>query len=77
MQLWEAGWAELFGALAALGADDLRRRVTIRAAPLSVTQALLRALAHAAQHVGQLVLLAKHRRGPDWRTLSVPKRGRG
>jgi hypothetical protein len=30
-------------------------------------------MTHYAAHVGQIVLLAKHYAGPDWRSLSIPK----
>jgi hypothetical protein len=30
-------------------------------------------MSHYAQHVGQIVLLAKHFAGPDWKTLSIPR----
>ena len=33
-----------------------------------------RGVAHASYHVGQIVLLAKHFAGPEWRTLSIPRR---
>jgi hypothetical protein len=72
---WEAGWTALFDALAELAPEDLLRRVTIRGEPHTVVQALDRALAHVAQHVGQIVLLAKHWAGPAWRTLSIPRGG--
>ncbi|MFZ0704539.1 MAG: DUF1572 family protein [Candidatus Korobacteraceae bacterium] len=32
-----------------------------------------RQIGHTAQHVGQIVFLAKHWKGADWQTLSVPK----
>jgi hypothetical protein len=32
-----------------------------------------RQLTHYAYHVGQIVLLAKHFRSSEWKTLSVPK----
>jgi hypothetical protein len=70
---WADGWAALFAALRALGPADLQREVTIRGEPHSVLQALSRQLAHQAQHVGQIVLLAKHQAGPRWQTLSVPR----
>ena len=71
---WEDGWRRLFAALESLGPDDLLRTVAIRGEPHSVVRAIERALAHAAYHVGQIVLLAKHRRGAAWRSLSIPKR---
>jgi hypothetical protein len=36
-------------------------------------QAVNRQLAHYACHVGQIVLLAKHYRHTEWRSLSVPR----
>jgi hypothetical protein len=72
---WREGWDVLEGALAPLTADDLLRAVTIRGEPHSVVQAIHRQLAHYGYHVGQIVLLAKHARGAEWKTLSVPRGG--
>ena len=36
-------------------------------------QALNRSLAHYAQHVGQIVFLAKHLRSSRWQSLSIPR----
>jgi hypothetical protein len=69
---WERGWAALFEALDGLHDADLARTITIRGQPLRVDQALHRSLAHAAYHVGQIVLLARSFRGDAWRYLSVP-----
>ena len=71
--VWQAGWAALDAALADLDPADLDRRITIRAQPLSVTEALLRSLAHTAGHVYQIVQLARHWRGSTWETLSIPR----
>lgn len=70
---WEEGWKTLFDTLEALGPDDLMRTVQIRNEPHTVVQAIDRQLAHYAQHVGQIVFLAKHWAGPAWRTLSIPR----
>lgn len=72
---WERGWDVLFGALAELGDEDLAAGVTIRGVPFRVGEALLRSLAHAAYHVGQIVLLARAFRGDDWEYLSIPPGG--
>jgi hypothetical protein len=69
---WEKGWAALFGALKPLGNADLARVVTIRGEPHSVLQAINRQLTHYAYHVGQIVYLAKHFAGTEWRSLSIP-----
>jgi hypothetical protein len=70
---WDAGFTTFSGAVAALGPDDLGRDVFIRGERLSVLQALQRAIAHLAYHVGQIVFLAKHLRSTSWRTLSIPR----
>lgn len=73
MVQWEAGWGALFAAVAPLSAADLDRTVTIRGEPHTVMQAILRQTRHYAYHVGQIVQLAKHYRGADWQTLSLPR----
>ncbi len=73
MNDWESGFAVLFAALRDLAPGDLQREVFIRRHPLTEVQALDRAMTHVASHVGQIVLLAKHLRGPAWRTLSIPR----
>jgi hypothetical protein len=71
---WDDGWSVLEHTLAGLRPEDLQRTVTIRGETVSVVQALQRSLAHTAQHVGQIVLLARHFAGASWRSLSVPRR---
>jgi len=75
MDLWESGWACLFGALEPLTEADLMRTITIRGEPHSVMQAINRQLAHYPHHVGQIVLLARHFARGGWQSLSVPRRG--
>jgi len=73
MTRWNEGWELLFAALESLTAEDLLREVTIRGERHTVLQAIHRQLAHYAQHVGQIVLLAKHFAGDRWQTLSIPR----
>jgi hypothetical protein len=73
LQMWEAGWAVLFGALADLTDEDLAATVTVRRQPLRIDEALMRSLAHTSYHVGQIVFIAKAMRGEQWRCLSIPK----
>jgi uncharacterized damage-inducible protein DinB len=73
MKLWEEGWDCVWRALGPLNESDLARTVAIRGENHSVTQAINRQLAHYAYHVGQIVLLAKHFRSEQWKTLTVPK----
>jgi hypothetical protein len=74
--IWERGWKHVFDALEPLTDADLTRRVTIRSEPHSVMQAINRQIAHYANHVGQIVLLAKHfaATGGSWTSLTVPRR---
>jgi hypothetical protein len=70
---WEQNWQLVFEAINALQPADLERTVTIRGEPHSVLQALNRAVAHLAYHAGQITFLAKHWKGAEWKSLSVPK----
>lgn len=70
----DEGWSAALVALEALRPTDLGRVITIRGEPLSVTQAILRNLNHAAYHVGQIVFLAKHLKGDGWASLSIPRK---
>ncbi len=70
---WEHGWQCLFDALAPLTDADLQRTVMIRGEPHSVYKAISRQVAHYAGHAYQILLLAKHLSGPNWKTLSIPR----
>ena len=73
LRWWEQGWTHVFNSIDSLKPEDLLRTVTIRQEPHTVVQALNRALAHYAQHIGQIVFLAKHLRSAQWQTLSIPR----
>jgi Protein of unknown function (DUF1572) len=73
LRWWEQGWSRIFATIDALQPEDVTRTVTIRQEPHTVMQALNRALAHYAQHIGQIVFLAKHLRSSGWKTLSIPR----
>jgi len=73
MAAWARGWDLLDAALSPLTDGDLERTITIRGEPHTVSQAVIRQLAHYGQHVGQIVLLARIARGAAWSTLSVPR----
>jgi hypothetical protein len=80
MAMWERSWKVLFDALEPLTDADLARTITIRGEAHSVMQAINRALAHCAYHVGQIVFLAKHFTAEatgNWPSLSVPRRRSG
>ncbi len=73
MRTWEAEWQSLFTTIESLKPEDLQRSVTIRGESHTVLQALNRALLHYTQHIGQIVFLAKHIRGAEWKSLSIPR----
>jgi len=74
MALWDEGWGCLLGALEGLTDADLERSVTIRGEAHSVMQAINRQVAHYASHCGQILFLAKHLQGANWKCLSVPRK---
>jgi hypothetical protein len=74
MALWEQGWQRVFDALEPLSEEDLQRTVMIRGEAHSVMQAINRQVAHYAYHCGQIVLLAKHFKREDWKSLSIARR---
>ena len=73
MRFWEDGWRTLFDAIEPLTEEDFAKTVTIRGEPHSFVEAINRQLTHYSYHIGQIVLLAKHFRSSEWKTLSVPK----
>jgi hypothetical protein len=70
---WEEGWRTLFEALGGFEGEDLTRTVRIMWRDYTLMQALSRQIVHYSLHAGQIVLLAKHIRGEEWRTLSIPR----
>jgi len=73
MTWWDSGWTCVFSAIDPLKPEDVMRTVTIRGEPHTALQAINRQIAHYAQHIGQIVFLAKHLRSSEWRTLSIPR----
>jgi hypothetical protein len=73
MKWWEDGWAIVLNTIDSLTPEDVMKTVTIRGEPHTVLQALNRAIAHYAQHIGQIVFLTKHLRSSQWTTLSIPR----
>jgi Protein of unknown function (DUF1572) len=70
---WESSWTLLFDAIEQLAESDLNRTVLIRKEAHSVMQAINRNLTHTAYHIGQIVFLAKHFAGPEWKSLSIAR----
>lgn len=73
LAMWEGAWRLLFDALTPLTDDDLARTITIRTEPHSAMQAINRQVAHYSYHIGQIVYLARHFAGSQWKTLTIPK----
>ena len=67
------GFAAVETALDSVTDDDVARTVTIRAQPMTVHAALTRSLAHIANHIGQIILLAKMTVTGPWQSLSIPR----
>jgi hypothetical protein len=70
---WEHGWQCVFDALTPLSDADLQRTVMIRGEAHSVYKAISRQVAHYSGHAYQILLLAKHMQGANWKTLSIPR----
>jgi hypothetical protein len=70
---WEQGWQCVFDAITPLRPSDLLSTVFIAGREHTVLQAITRQSLHYAGHVNQIIMLAKHFRGKDWKSLSIPK----
>jgi hypothetical protein len=73
IDFWQRGWQCVFEALEPLRAEDLGKKVMIRGEEHTVIQAINRQLMHYANHIGQIVFLAKHFRSAEWKSLSIPR----
>lgn len=74
MSKWNEGWACLFKALGQLKEEDLNRIIYIRNEGHTVSEAILRQLAHYPYHVGQIVYIGKLLKEDSWNSLSIPKK---
>ena len=72
-EIWRTGWEVVRRELANLTDSYLQTAVQIRGTRFTVHEALSRLVAHAAYHVGQIVLLARILSGERWRWISIPK----
>lgn len=73
---WNEAWHVVDKALSDVetaGCDAFDQHITIRKVPLTVTDALLRSVAHVAYHAGQIVYLARGFVGDGWQSPSIPK----
>jgi len=72
-EMMRRGFGVVDSTLASLTDADVTRTVTIRGQAMTVHAALTRSLAHIANHMGQIVLLAKMSAGGEWYSLSIPR----
>ena len=73
MKEWNEAWELTLATIQALKPEDVLREITIRGERHTVLWAIQRQVTHYAYHVGQMVFLAKHFRGAEWKSLSIPK----
>ena len=64
--------ASVLETLASLTESDLQGMLRL-GEQLGVIDAIERQMAHYAQHVGQIIYIAKQVKGSDWQTLSILK----
>jgi hypothetical protein len=72
-EMMRRGFGVVDATLASLTDDDVTRTVSVRGEAMTVHAALARSLAHIANHMGQIVLLAKMSAGGAWHSLSIPR----
>lgn len=75
LDIWSKGWKCYLDTMEALTEDDLMKTVYIRGEALSVTDALIRQLAHYPYHIGQIIYVARMIKNENWKNLSIPKGG--
>lgn len=69
----ESTFAQADAVLAALPSARLGERLAIRGQETTVLEVLLRVPVHVAEHVGQVVYIAKARLGEGFASLSLPR----
>ena len=73
MAEWEDGWQRVFDALRPISDAELGETVYIREEPHTIFKATVRQIVHYAGHAYQILFLAKHLLGAEWKTLSIPR----
>lgn len=72
-QQWEEGWACVFHALQSIPPDEILNKITIRGEEHTVIEAVHRQISHYGYHIGQIIQIAKLRKGAWWKCLSISK----
>lgn len=72
LAMWESSIAEADAILASLPPHRLDEPQQIRNRTVTVLDVLFTLATHMAEHVGQILYIAKLRRGSDYRVVSIP-----
>lgn len=73
LNIWEKGWDCLFTALNSITENDYDKLVYIRNQGHTISDAIIRQIAHYSYHVGQIVFVGKMICDEKWTSLSIPK----
>ena len=73
MAVWNKGWDCMIGALKEIDASNFDQTIYIRNIAHSITEAVVRQIAHIASHIGQIIYVGKMIKGTDWESLSIPR----
>jgi hypothetical protein len=73
LRRWNDAWGITLNSISGLKEEDLTKTVYIREEPHLVLEAVNRQLTHYAYHAGQIVFLARHFAGKNWKSLSIPR----
>ena len=76
LQRWNEGWNLFLSVIEDLSSDDLAKTIYIRNEAHTVMEAINRQLTHYPYHVGQMVFIGKLILKDEWKSLSIPKKGR-
>jgi hypothetical protein len=71
---WMDAWDIFFKTLGQLNSKDLGRILFYKGREYTLLESLNGGLVHYAQHIGQIIFLAKHFRGTAWESLSIPRK---
>jgi len=72
-QEWGDAWSLINRTLQGLSISRLAEEVDVRGKNVGVHEVALMLLTHVSQHVGQIIMLAKHWAGESWVPLTVAK----
>lgn len=73
LEIWNQGWECLFNALNSITENDYDKSVYIRNQGHTISDAIIRQIAHYSYHVGQIVFIGKMICDEKWTSLSIPK----